>query len=136
MKKPIKIVLWLIAACSMIAIMIVGLEVRRIWNGYHDTIVIADSSFGSRFPDLYPDTPEMKKEIEQWFFDAIPPGTTRDEAKSVLSKSFESDLTSGKMTVVDEVGSAAGGSSTSIRIHFDERGRVKSVEVEQHIAYM
>ena len=136
MKKPLKIGLGLIAAVAVISIVVVGLEVRRIWNGYHDTEIISGGPFATRFPSLYPDSPERKKEIEQWFLNETPPGTARVEARSILSKSFTVDLTSGKKSVIDEVGSAAGGSTTSVRLHFDELGRLKSVEVEQYWAYL
>ena len=45
MKRPIRIVLWLIAAGAMIAIVVVGLETRRVWKGYHDTIIITGGPF-------------------------------------------------------------------------------------------
>jgi hypothetical protein len=136
MKKPLKLVLRLLAALAIIAIIVVGLKVRRIWNGYHDTKIIANGPFASRFPSLYPDYPEHKKEMERWFLDEIPPGTPREEARRVLGKSFTVDLTSGRLIVIDEVGTAAGGSTTSVRLHFDERGKLVSVEVEQQWAYL
>jgi hypothetical protein len=78
----------------------------------------------------------MEKKIEQWFLEAIPVGTTREEARKILLQSFTTDLTSGRMTKIDEVGSIAGGSSISVRLHFDNRGRLESVEVDQESAYL
>jgi hypothetical protein len=136
MKKTIRIALWLIAAGTMMAIVVVGLEARRVLKGYHDTIIISGGSFDSQFASLYTDTPEKKHKMEQWLLNVIPQGTPREEARRILSRSFSSDLTSGKKTVIDESGSGAGGESTSVTIHFDNQGRVRSVEVNQHRAYL
>lgn len=136
MKRPIRITLWLIAASALIAIVVVGLEARRVWKGYHDTIIITGGPFDSQFPSLYPNTPEKKQEMERWFLNVIPQGTPREEARRSLSGSFSSDLTTGKKTVIDESGSIAGGESTSVTILFDSRGRVRSVEVNQHWVYL
>lgn len=136
MKKTLKFMLRLFAALAIIALVVVALKVRRIWKGYHDTKIIAHGPFASRFPSLYPDTPENKKEMERWFLNEVPPGTLREEARMVLGKSFTVDMTSGKIIVIDEVGSTAGGSTTSVRLCFDENGRLKTVEVEQHWAYL
>jgi hypothetical protein len=136
MKKPIRIALWLIAAGAMVAIVVVGLESRRVLKGYHDTIIITGGPFDSQFSSLYPDTPEKKQEMERWFLNVIPQGTPREEARRILSGSFSSDLTSGKKTVIDESGNSAGGESTSVTIHFDNQGRVRTVEVNQHWAYL
>ena len=136
MKKRLSIILWLIAAGGIIAIFLTFLQFQRLSNGYHDTIIVTNGPFHSQIPSLYPDTREKKEEIERWFLHAIPPGTPRDEARRVLSKSFSSDLTSGKEISIDRYGDLSGGASTSVTIHFDGQGRVRSVEVKQHWSFL
>lgn len=126
----------MIAAGAMITIVVVSLETRRVWRGYHNTIIITGGPFDSQFSSLYPDTPEKKQEMERWFLNVIPQGTPREEARRILNRSFSSDLTSGKKTVIDESGNSVGSEFTSVTIHFDNQGRVRSVEVNQHWAYL
>lgn len=136
MKKPIKIILWSITTAFIIAVTIICYKSNRIWNGYNESIIIARGPFHTRFPDLYPDTPDNKKAVEQWFLDTIPLGTDRKDARRMLNQSFSEDVTTGRKIVIHERGSVAGGSSTSVMIQFDNNGKVKSIQVDQYEAYL
>ena len=133
MKKPFKLLIRLVAVCALIGAVMVGYDVIRLAHGYHDTNIISTGPFASRFPTLYPD---HKKEIEDWFHDVIPPGTKREKAREILSKSFTTDLTSGRLIVIDEDKSLAGISSTSVKLYFDTRGMLESVEIKQQYVYL
>lgn len=132
MKKPFKVTLRLIAAAALVALVVFGAKTYKLWHGYHETKIIASGPFAAHFPALR----DHKSDMERWFLDEVPPGTTRDKAKTILSKSFSADLSSGQMIVIDESGSMSGGASTSVRLHFDEQGRFKSVEILQQSVYL
>jgi hypothetical protein len=133
MKKQFKVVLRLMIVAALTALVLFGAKACKIIRGYHETKVIANGPFAARFPAP---RPKDKSEIERWFLEQVPLGTPREKAKVILSKSFSADLSSGKMIVIDESGSISGGSSTSVRLHFDKQGYFKAVEIKQHSAYL
>jgi hypothetical protein len=133
MKKQFNVMLRLMAAAALIVLVVFGAKTYKIFHGYHETKIITNGPFASRFPAP---RPKDKSEIERWFLEQVPLGTSREKAKVILSKSFSADLSSGKMIVIDESGSISGGSSTSVRLHFDKQGYFKAVEIKQHSAYL
>lgn len=131
MRKPPKVTLYVIAALAVTAVVLVGRAVHKSWEGWYESKIVMNGPFASCLPSLYPD---HRKDIKAWFLNEIPIGTPREKAKGILAKSFSVDLTTGRWIEICATGSLAGGSSTTVQLHFDRRGNFLGVEIKQYYA--
>ena len=77
-----------------------------------------------------------KEDVERWILEAVPLGSSREQARQVLRASFTVDLASGRPVTIYSLSSFAGGESTSVRLVFDDHERLIAIEVEQQSAYL